>query len=369
MSTGIQKLNELCSLILTSVLHPFRPNVLQCTLLPDTLGGYFYQIASQCPKYDQPVSTGCIKGSVQGALTFLRSQQENNQPDVLSTDVPEFLGDWLRTKLEPLSAYALLISNEASLDNDNVNKQNPLTQQTRLLNLIINLSLISVPIPPQSPSDQQIPINNVLSTTELTMDHHPWRYSHLPKGFNYGMTPGSCRPPCVIKEVDCKSIPSHFSVPHMPPRNMNPMLPTLCHLPLPLNNMLNSNLPTGQSNFTPLRSSFSQQFEIPVRRPPPLLQVPVSIPSNRSTLNDSHPMMTGAVLLFSERQSNNYLPASRQPTSLLWILSLVRRIKSVTLSVIIDNFITLTPFQLFALFQNQHEFTYQSAARMIELLV
>lgn len=155
----------------------------------------------------------------------------------------------------------------------------------------------------------------------------------------------------------------------MPPRNMNPMLPTLCHLPLPLNNMLNSNLPTGQSNFTPLRSSFSQQFEIPVRRPPPLLQVPVSIPSNRSTLNDSHPMLTGAVLLFSERQSNNYLPASRQPTSLLWILSLVRRIKSVTLSVIIDNFITLTPFQLFALFQNQHEFTHQSAARMIELLV
>lgn len=43
-------------------------------------------VASQCPKYDQPVSTGCIKGSVQGALTFLRSQQENNQPDVLSTD-------------------------------------------------------------------------------------------------------------------------------------------------------------------------------------------------------------------------------------------------------------------------------------------
>ncbi|CAH8565066.1 unnamed protein product [Schistosoma mattheei] len=348
MSTGIQKLNELCSLILTSVLHPFRPNVLQCTLLPDTLGGYFYQ------------SNFDLDFWITVCLTHLL---------FLGDSVPEFLGDWLRTKLEPLSAYALLISNEASLDNDNINKQNPLTQQTRLLNLIINLSLISVPIPPQSPSEQQIPINNILSTTELTMDHHPWRYSYLPKGFNYGMTPGSCRPPCVMKEVDCKSIPSHFSVPPMPPRNMNPMLPTLCHLPLPLNNMLNSNLATGQSNFTPLRSSFSQQFEIPVRRPPPLLQVPVSIPSNRSTLNDSHPMLAGAVLLFSERQSNNYLPASRQPTSLLWILSLVRRIKSVTLSVIIDNFITLTPFQLFALFRNQHEFTYQSAARMIELLV
>ncbi|CAH8618505.1 unnamed protein product [Schistosoma rodhaini] len=348
LSTGIQKLNELCSLILTSILHPFRPNVLQCTLLPDTLGGYFYQ------------SNFDLDFWITVCLTHLL---------FLGDSVPEFLGDWLRTKLEPLSVYALLISNEASLDNDNINKQNPLTQQTRLLNLIFNLSLISVPIPPHSPSEQQILVNNALSTTELTMDHQPWRYSYLPKGFIYGITPSSCRPPCVLKEMDCKPIPSHFGVPPMPLRNMNPMLPTPCHLPLPLNNMLNSNLPTGQSNFTPLRPNFSQQFEIPVRRPPPLLQVPVNIPSNRPTLNDSHPMLTGAVLLFSERQSNNYLAASRQPTSLLWILSLVRRIRSVTLSVVIDNFITLTPFQLFALFRNQHEFTYQSATRMIELLV
>ncbi|CAH8530834.1 unnamed protein product [Schistosoma turkestanicum] len=397
---GIQKLNELCHLILTSALHPFKPNTLQCALLPDTLGGYFFNQNNFDFDFWMTV-----------CLTHLL---------FLGDSVPEFLADWLRNKFEPISTYALSITNESALDHDH--KQNPLIQETKLLHLIINLSLITVPIPPQSPSElqQQIPLNNnniplplptstTTTTTDLSIDHHhyqqqPWRYPYTPKNFNYGLPPSTTyRPPCVQKDMDCTPMSSHFNMPPIPPRNMNPILSTPGHhLPIPPNNnsnnnMLNSNMSPGQqTNFMPFRLNFTQSFEIPARRPPhaphqqppppappTLLQVPpMNITTNRSNLNDSHPMLTGAILsLFNERQSNNnYLlsssstgssssSSSRQSTSLLWIISLIRRIKCVTLSFIIDQLITLTPLQLFALLRNQHEFTYQSAVGIIQLLV
>ncbi|KAH8858395.1 hypothetical protein KSF78_0008895 [Schistosoma japonicum] len=350
MSAGIHKLNELCDLILTCALHPFKPNILQCTLLPDTLAGYFSQ-----KNFD-------FDFWITVCLTHLL---------FLGDSVPEFLDSWLRTKLEPLSTYALLISNEASLNNDNVIKQNPLIHQPKLLHLLLNLSLISVPILPQSASEQQIPLTNSSETTDLGIDRL-WRHPHPPKSTSYGIPSISCRSTCVSTETECTPIPPRFNV---PPKHMNPMLSTSCHIPLPSTNIMNANITIGQPNFIPFRFNFSQQFEIPTRRPPPpspLLHVPVNILPNRSTSNDTHSALTSYMLHFSEHQSRNFPPSSgadRQPTSLLWILSLIRRIKSVTLSIMISSLITLTPLQLFALFRNQYESNYHSVARMIQLFV
>ncbi|KAK4467985.1 hypothetical protein MN116_008167 [Schistosoma mekongi] len=349
VSAGRHKLNELCDLILTCALHPLRPNILQCTLLPDTLAGYFSQ-----KNFD-------FDFWITVCLTHLL---------FLGDSVPEFLDKWLRTKLEQLSAYTLLISNEASLNNDNVMNQNPLIHQPKLLHLLLNLSLISVPILPQPASEQQVPLTSSSETTDLGIDRL-WRHPHPPKSTNYGIPSVSCRSACVSKEMECTSISPRFNV---PPKHMNPMLSTSCHIPLPPTNIMNTNMTIGQPNFIPFRFNFSKQFEMPIRRPPPpppLLHVPVNIPPNRSTSNDTHPALT-SVFLFSERQSRNFLPlsgAERQPTSLLWVLSLIRRIKSVTLSTIIGNLITLTPLQLFALFRNQYESNYHSVVRMIQLFV
>ncbi|CAH8601601.1 unnamed protein product [Heterobilharzia americana] len=135
--------------------------------------------------------------------------------------------------------------------------------------------------------------------------------------------------------------------------------------------MMNSGPPTGQPNFMPFRSNFPRQFEAPIRRPP-LLQVPLNnVQPIRPSVNDSYPPITTVgVLLFSERQSNNTcLPTGRQPTSLVWILSLVRRIKVVTMSIVIDKFVSLTPHQLFILLRNQHDLNQQTALSLFHLLV
>ncbi|CAH8601588.1 unnamed protein product [Heterobilharzia americana] len=192
LSTGIQKLNQLFDLILTSALHPFEPNVLQSTLIPDTLGGYFLN---------------GILIPISGSL------------------FPEFLGNWLRIKLDPIFSYAVLISNETSLEIDSTDKQGSVSQPMKLINLLLSLSLISVPIPPQFPLEQQKSSTSSHPTCDMSMDR-PLRYPHPPsKGFNYG-APVPFRPPCGSNERECAPMLPRFNMP-MPPRNMNPMLPTL----------------------------------------------------------------------------------------------------------------------------------------------
>ncbi|CAH8861587.1 unnamed protein product [Trichobilharzia szidati] len=365
MSSGLKKLNRLCDLILTSALmNPMGTNTLQSILLPDTLAGYFSQW-----NFDSNFwMTVCLTH-----LLFL------------GDSVPEFVGKWLRTKMEPLFSYAVAISpNETPPDdNDSLDKQVCLTQQMKLFNLLISLSLITVPIPPQSPPEQQIPLGSSSHpTSDISMDRS-WRHPQpFSKGFNYTGMPVPFRSPCLPNEMDIAPMLPRYTVPvPLPPRNMNPTFPGPRHMPIPpgggnnSNNIMNTGLPPGQPNSMPFRFNFPRQFEAPLHRPP-LLQVPVNVQSLRPNLNDLYYMPTacgvgGSILLFNERQSANCSLESgrRQPSSLIWILSLIKRIKAVSISIVIDNLVSLTPLQLFSLFQNQCELNQQTAYSLLHLIV
>nr|CAH8861432.1 unnamed protein product [Trichobilharzia regenti] len=366
MSSGLKKLNRLCDLILTSALmNPMGTNTLQSILLPDTLAGYFSQW-----NFDSNFwTTVCLTH-----LLFL------------GDSVPEFVGKWLRTKMEPLFSYALGISpNETSPnDNESLDNRGCLTQQMKLFNLLISLSLISVPVPPQSPPEQQIPLGSSSHpTSDISMDRS-WRHPQpFFKGFNYTGMSVPFRPggPCLPNEMDSAPMLPRFPVP-LPPRNMNPTFPGPRHMPIPpgggnsSNNMMNTGLPTGQTNSMPFRFNFPRPFEAPLHRPP-LLQVPVNVQSLRPNLNNLYYIPTvcgvggGGLLLFNERQSAicSLQSGRRQPSSLIWILSLIRRIKAVTISIIIDNLVSLTPLHLFSLFQNQCELNQQTAYSLLHLIV